>query len=360
MSLPSSDLSGGPSTHLPLLRAGLEREGVQILPFNYTRRKDQETKLEKLRGRTVDLMRFFYLVLRHRPDLVHHNSAFDPGTLVRDGLLCLVAKLLNVPVFIKIHGSHRSAFGRVSAFKAAMRGLVVKVSVGLGVLSEAEKQEFTTRWPKLSGRVHVVKNVVRDEFIQAQVREHGRTMVFFTSRFVKEKGMFDLLEAVAAVLVAHPECRFTFIGGGPDAATFVRRVDQLRLNGSVTYLPNKSFSELIELYRLGGIFVFPSHFPEGMPMALIEAMAVGLLAVSSSVRFVREVPSFAGNPMLLLDVAKDVPSQIARSINHAVGNQNLREQVGLMNKQFAKQYSQKIVAKDFVELYDKLARRRST
>jgi glycosyltransferase involved in cell wall biosynthesis len=182
-------------------------------------------------------------------------------------------------------------------------------------------------------------------------------MVFFTSRFVKEKGMFDLLEAVAAILSVHPECRFTFIGGGPDAARFKQRISQLGLEASVTYLPNKSFTELIEIYRQGGIFVFPSHFPEGMPMALIEAMAVGLLAISSSVRFVRGVPSFAEYPLLALSNVGEFPEQIARSVIQVVGNQRLREEVGEMNKSFAKQYSQQLVTRDFLPLYRKLAGR---
>lgn len=354
MSLPRPDLSGGPSTHLPLLRAGLEAAGVRIIPFNYTRRKDNETSLEKIYGRSIDLLRLVYLILRCRPDLVHHNSAFDLGSLVRDGMLCAAARLLRTPVFIKIHGSHRTAFGRLAIFKRATRHLILNLSVDLGVLSAAEKEEFVVHWPQLRDRIHVVKNIIRQNFIQAEVKDHGKLMVFFTSRFVKEKGMFDLLDATPAILSAYPHCRFSFIGGGPDVAAFTQKVEEMGLNHSITYLSNRSFLELIEIYREGGIFVFPSHFPEGMPMALVEAMAVGLLAISSAVRFVRDVPSFTQNPMLLLNEANGLSNQIALSVANFLGNPGLRKKVGEMNKSFVAQYSQQAVALDFMTLYGKL------
>jgi glycosyltransferase involved in cell wall biosynthesis len=358
MSLPGAHLAGGPATHLPFLRAGLEAEGVKIISFNYTRRKDQESKFEKLYGRGLDLLRLSFLSLRYRPDLIHHNSAFDPGSLVRDGILCVVSRFLRIPVFIKVHGSHREAFGDIGGLKRFMRQRIVTLSTGLGVLSDAEKQEFINRWPHLEDRVHVVKNIVRDEFMSAQVQDHRREMVFFTSRFIKEKGMFDLLHAIPAILAALPQCLFKFIGGGPDSALFAEKVKSLGLHDAVEYLPNKTFAELIDLYRSGGVFVFPTHYPEGMPMALIEAMAVGLLAISSPVRFIQGVSSFATFPFLVLTGPGERSEKIARSLIQVVGDHRLREHVGNLNKSFVKQYSRRLVAHEFVALYNKMLSRR--
>ena len=47
MSLPRPEVTGGPATVLPLLRAGLEAQGVRIVPFNYTRRRDIEARWRK-------------------------------------------------------------------------------------------------------------------------------------------------------------------------------------------------------------------------------------------------------------------------------------------------------------------------
>jgi hypothetical protein len=94
-----------PATHLPL-RAGLEAQGVRIVPFNYTHRRDIEARWRKPIDRGLDLLNVVVLTLRHRPRLIHHNSAFGGGTFVRDALLCLVARLLRTPLLIKIHGSH--------------------------------------------------------------------------------------------------------------------------------------------------------------------------------------------------------------------------------------------------------------
>ena len=156
------------------------------------------------------------LTLRHRPRLIHHNSAFGGGTFVRDALLYLVARLLRTPLLIKIHGSHAKSFGPLPRMHRICRHLILRLSTALGVLSSSEVDEFRAAWPWLPDKVLVVKNVLRSEFLRAEVKDHHRPVVFFTSRFVAKKGRYDLLEAAAEITRVRPHVRFVFIGDGPE------------------------------------------------------------------------------------------------------------------------------------------------
>ena len=100
------------------------------------------------------------LTLRHRPRLIHHNSAFDGGTFVRDALLCLVARLLRTPLLINIHGSHAELFGPLPRMRRICRHLILRLSTALGVLSSSEVDEFRAAWPWLPDKVLVVKTSV--------------------------------------------------------------------------------------------------------------------------------------------------------------------------------------------------------
>ena len=66
--------------------------------------------------------------------------------------------------------------------------------------------------------------MLRSEFLRAEVKDHHRPVVFFTSRFVAKKGLYDLLEAAAEITRVRPHVRFVFIGDGPELAAFRARV----------------------------------------------------------------------------------------------------------------------------------------
>jgi glycosyltransferase involved in cell wall biosynthesis len=111
LNTPNGALHGGPATHLPMLEAAL-RNSVDVHSYQYWRRSDSETLKRKVFDRLVDLVRFWKLCRKVRPDIVHHNSAFDRVAILRDAPLLIAAKLLRIPVFLKLHGSHSDALMR--------------------------------------------------------------------------------------------------------------------------------------------------------------------------------------------------------------------------------------------------------
>lgn len=357
MSMPGVGLLGGPSTHLPLLRDGLIAKGVEVIPVSFMRRSENESTARKLIDRSSDLLEIARLVILKRPDLLHHNSAFDGGTFARDGLLCLLGRVLRTPVFVKIHGSHRASFEELPAFKRLMRFLVLKFSSGLGVLSDQERDEFVSKWPSVRDKIFVVKNIVRSDFLNKSVKSSERKMVFFASRFMREKGVFDLLNAVPEILRSIPDCQFTFVGDGPDVEPFLDAVRVADLSENVTYLSNRTYIELIAMYAEGGIFLFPTHFPEGMPMALIEAMAVGLLTISAPVRFIRNIPILAVHGLVLSADTKSYSSQISKTVIRVLNDRVLRNAIGQSSKDLIREYSREEVSEEFISLYARLLAR---
>jgi glycosyltransferase involved in cell wall biosynthesis len=96
-------------------------------------------------------------------------------------------------------------------------------------------------------------------------------------RHQAQKGFDLLLRAWVDVAAAMPEARLRIVGGGPLEAALKALATRLGLDASVEWLPPTDRIEA--LYREAAVFVLSSRY-EGMPLALLEAQALGVPAVS--------------------------------------------------------------------------------
>ncbi|MGA3210363.1 MAG: glycosyltransferase [Terriglobales bacterium] len=100
------------------------------------------------------------------------------------------------------------------------------------------------------------------------------------------KGHSFLIDAAAVVCRVHSEVLFALIGDGEMREQFERRVADLELQDNFLFLGEQP--DVAERLRCCDLFVLPS-VAEGMPNALLEAMAAGLPAVATRVGGAREI-----------------------------------------------------------------------
>ena len=99
-------------------------------------------------------------------------------------------------------------------------------------------------------------------------------------RLIERKGHYDLLEAWPVILDEHPEAHLLIVGEGPERDGLEHMARERRIADSV-HLPGTQ-DNIPDLLDMMDVFVFPSHF-EGLPGALLEAMAAGLPIVATPV-----------------------------------------------------------------------------
>ncbi|MCE2952994.1 MAG: glycosyltransferase [Gemmatimonas sp.] len=105
-------------------------------------------------------------------------------------------------------------------------------------------------------------------------------IVGLAARLVWEKGLNVLLAAWPQVLAVHPGARLLIGGDGPERAALERIIEQQALGASVC-MPGM-VSDMAAFYSALDVFVLPS-VSEGLPLALLEAMSMGLPIVASAV-----------------------------------------------------------------------------
>jgi len=99
-------------------------------------------------------------------------------------------------------------------------------------------------------------------------------------RLVDRKGHHDLLKAWPQIVHASPDATLLIVGDGPERQRLQARADRQGISDSVVFTGTRD--DIPDILALIDIFAFPSHY-EGMPGALLEAMAAGLPIVTTPV-----------------------------------------------------------------------------
>jgi glycosyltransferase involved in cell wall biosynthesis len=107
----------------------------------------------------------------------------------------------------------------------------------------------------------------------------GQLRLLFAGRFEHgQKGVLDLPMIDRALVERGVDVSWTMVGAGPDE----QRLRDAWPGERVTFLGPKTTAEVIDLASRHDVFVLPTRY-EGVPVALIEAMSVGLAPVVSHV-----------------------------------------------------------------------------
>ena len=135
----------------------------------------------------------------------------------------------------------------------------------------------------------------------------------FVGRLAPEKGLETLIDAWPAVRATHPGARLVLIGEGPERPALETRARALGLTlgaGQAVELTG-AVTDPNPLLRDADLFVLPSR-EEGMSIALLEAMALGIPLVASSIPGNRRIVADFKHGRL---VPPDDPEGLARVIN---------------------------------------------
>lgn len=170
-------------------------------------------------------------------------------------------------------------------------------------------------------------------------------------RLVERKGHHDLLGAWPTVLEHDPTARLVFVGDGPRRPALEAQAAELGCTDSVTFAGTRD--DVPSLLALFDVFVFPSHY-EGLPGALIEAMAAGLPIVTTPVDGAGELVE---NYRHGLHVETHAPAEIAWATNRLLQNPPLARAVGTAARDRAEtECTVDGMTAQFEALYDRLCR----
>jgi colanic acid/amylovoran biosynthesis glycosyltransferase len=128
-------------------------------------------------------------------------------------------------------------------------------------------------------------------------------VILSVGRFIDRKGRWVLLEAAREVVQAAPDCTFLWLT--PDAPPIedMRRVEGYGLGAKFRVITSSQVASnrlaVLGFYKIADTFVLPS-FLEGLPIALLEAMAMGLPVIATDIYAIPEAVSGGETGLLVM------------------------------------------------------------
>lgn len=215
-------------------------------------------------------------------DVVHMHMSYK-GSFWRKYYLHKLVKLFRKPDIIHLHGSEFKKFYDTSSVRTQKKiRTLLRECDRLVVLGDAWAQTVLEIEPKthveiLRNAVKIPENTVRWDAVKFEF--------LYLGVLIPRKCVDDLLHAMA--LVENPSVHLTIAGSGAEEDTLRKLCSDLGLNEKVTFAGWTDGENKKNLLESCQCLVLPSE-NEGLPIAILEALAAGMPVISTGVGSIPE------------------------------------------------------------------------
>lgn len=148
--------------------------------------------------------------------------------------------------------------------------------------------------------------------------------ILCVGRLVPSKGQQILISAFDRLVQKGKKIHLHFIGGGPDRVELEGEVHRRNLQNKVHFSGSLNPHRVEEAYKDADIFALPS-FSEGLPVVLMEAMAMEIPCIAS---WVNGIPELIRHNVEGLLVAPSCVEQLTQTLELLVDDVEMRRRLG--------------------------------
>jgi glycosyltransferase involved in cell wall biosynthesis len=232
-----------------------------------------------------------------------------------------------------------------------------KVDGIIAVSQDVKTAILETMFGISSDKVTIIRNCVDIQRYHLDIdRQKAREGLGFTEKdrigvvvatFKKQKGHRSLIEAATNLVRKYPEFHLLFVGDGELRSELKGFVGELDLEEKIHFLGSRNDVPMI--LAVSDLFILPSLW-EGLPMALIEAMASGLPVVATKVSGTIEVV-VDGRTGILVEPGDG--SGIESAIEKILGDPDKSREMGYFSQRRVEDlFSARRQAAEYIELFN--------
>ena len=225
---------------------------------------DENVKLNALQR----LKKLYKIIKDEKPNVI---VSFLPEPSYR---ILLLRKFINIPIIVSVRNDPKREY---SNFK---RKILMKILYPLAdgfVFQTEEAKEFFRK--KIQNKSTIIPNPIKNEFLERKIYEGKKdNLIVSVGRLEKQKNHELLIEAFSDISKEISEYKLIIYGEGSLRKNLEEKIQNLNLQDKV-FLPG-TVDNIPEKIEKAKLFVMSSDY-EGMPNALMEAMALGLVTIST-------------------------------------------------------------------------------
>ena len=281
-------------------------------------------------------------------DLLHLNLS-SRGSTVRKLIVAVWARASGVPYLIHLHGSRFDRFYR--GLPRPARRLVRAMFAGAAqilVLGESWKSFVVDEVGADPAKIAIVYNgVPAPALTRRAAAESGPCHLLFLGRLGARKGTPELIAALADPALATVDWRATIAGDG-EVESFRMLASAKGVAERIAFPGWVDRSGVDRLLAAADILVLPSH-EEGLPVAVIEALANGIAVVTTPVGALPEVLCDGETALL---VAPGDAGALAVALRRLIADPRLRQSIGAAGAEvYRRHFRVEDVAERILALY---------
>jgi colanic acid/amylovoran biosynthesis glycosyltransferase len=257
---------------------------------------------EPLRNRWRSLLHFLYGVLAireiERLKIQHIHAHFGWSA---SSIALIASRLLNIPFSLTLH-AHGIYVNRL------LLGAKIRYSRFVVTISEYNRQFLKKLFPEmdLEDKIHIIHcGLDPDVFVPSSEPSHGddELTIVGVGNLAPRKGFHVLIEACHHLAERGVPFRCHILGEGEERARLEALIDRYNLHGRVL-LPGRVYQEgLRQILKQADVSVLPcvkreSGELDGIPVALMETMAMQIPTVSTNISGVPELIDHERNGLL--------------------------------------------------------------
>lgn len=317
---------GGVASFAEWLLAHEAAIGCRFVTFDLERPSDApaggKVGAGEVLRQTVLAARFAAWV-RRAPRVVHLCVSYTTTGLARDVAYAALLRVAGRRVIAHVHGGSLVE-GDTSA-RARLVRLVSRLTHDTITIGPSSAAALASLGVEAEWVMNPVRAGVSDG--RRPERSSEALRVLFAGTYGERKGTPALLRAVRRARDSGVSVELVLAGKeehrGEEAA-LRSLAAELELNGAVRFAGVVGWERLVELYGEADAFCLPSE-RDGVPMALLEAMAAGLPVVATGVGGIGDVV-LDGETGVLVEPGD--PVAVADALSSLAGSEDLRRRLG--------------------------------
>ena len=209
-----------------------------------------------------------------------HNHFANSGATV--GMLA--ARYLGIPWSLTLHGISEFDYPAGNLLAAKIERAAFVACVSRFGMAQAMRLTQPALWPRLS----IVRCAIDPGALPASAPAKTPFQLISVGRLSPEKGQSGLLESVAQAAAAGTALHLTLVGDGPEEQRLHARAADLGIAELVTFAGRLDERATLKRVAESDALILPS-FMEGLPIVLMEAMAIGVPVIASRVAGIPEL-----------------------------------------------------------------------
>jgi glycosyltransferase involved in cell wall biosynthesis len=264
----------------------------------------------------------------------------------------------SIKVLSTVHGWAKQGSGIKAKVYEWLDSLALQRMDRVIAVSKAVSRDLEHRKVK-DGRISVIYNGITfdevdsdpsGECIRDEYRiSNGDFVVGAVGRLVAVKGFRYLIDAMAIVAAKVPNCKLLIAGDGPLQNELTTAILDHNLSSRISLVGYQK--PIIRFLNEIDLFVM-SSLSEGLPIALLEAMACGKAIVATAVGGITEAVE---NERSALLVSSRDPDSIAAGILRLYVDRVLRDEMGMRNRSIVRdKFSAERMVQEYEAIYSEL------